>query len=69
MLFEAAGDSEPILKLYYADCVTTANQSEREFVITHKVNSRRGECIAVTREWCILGEFLAVCRRSSQMRS
>ncbi|CDJ58246.1 hypothetical protein, conserved [Eimeria maxima] len=36
MLFEKAGDPQPILKLHNADCVTLADATNREFVITHK---------------------------------
>ena len=37
MLFEQAGDPQPILKLHNADCATLADAKNREFVITHKV--------------------------------
>ncbi|KAL8445993.1 hypothetical protein Emed_005274 [Eimeria media] len=36
MLFEKAGDEQPILKLHNSDCVTQADAGSREFVITHK---------------------------------
>ncbi|KAL8442171.1 hypothetical protein Emag_006597 [Eimeria magna] len=35
MLFEKAGDEQPILKLHNTDCVTQADAGSREFVITH----------------------------------
>ncbi|CDI82369.1 hypothetical protein EAH_00066170, partial [Eimeria acervulina] len=40
MLFEQAGDPQPILKLHNADCATLADAKNREFVITHKVRER-----------------------------
>ncbi|CDJ39581.1 hypothetical protein ETH_00005565 [Eimeria tenella] len=37
MLFEKAGDPQPILRLHNGDCVTHADAANREFVITHKL--------------------------------
>ncbi|KAL8436753.1 hypothetical protein Efla_002185 [Eimeria flavescens] len=48
MLFEKAGDTQPMLKLHNTDCATQPDAASREFVITHKPGTPEEETYVFT---------------------